>query len=214
MSHLRQLVLATSIALAVSVAASAEEDAALSRAASSALHNVEGLADSNIGVRVLPGGAAVLWGSVRPADAAKAEEVLKGVPGITQVVNTCDPISEPETPSPGKRPRLGPAPAGPALPVVPAPPVSAPVSRATAERRADEPVARLLDPVAVPGPADYAGIERVRRSDPRFARLTFDLLDGRVVIGGSAPDAAAAWDLARQVAPLVGDRDVVVGHLR
>ena len=42
--------------------------------------------------------------------------------------------------------------------------------------------------------------------------MTFDLRDDRVVIGGSAADRAAAWDLARKVAPLVGDRDVVVGR--
>src|SRR5439155_9773158 len=98
----------------------------------------------------------------------------------------------------------------PELPVI-APPGAA-VSRPMAERRADEPAAKLLDPVAATGPVDYAGIERVRRSDPRFARLTFDLRDGRVVIAGPAADPTAAWDLAGRVAPLVGDRDVVIGR--
>ena len=49
-----------------------------------------------------------------------------------------------------------------------------------------------------------------RRGDPRFARLTFDLRDGRVVISGTAADPTVAWELARKIAPLVGDRDVVV----
>jgi hypothetical protein len=75
-----------------------------------------------------------------------------------------------------------------------------------------EPVARLLDPVAVARPADYTAIQKLRRSDPRYARLTFDLRDGRVVIRGSADDPAAAWELATKVAPLVGDRAVVVGR--
>lgn len=75
------------------------------------------------------------------------------------------------------------------------------------------PAARLLDPVSAGPSADYAGIERARRADPRFARLTLDLRDGRVVIGGSAPDPAAAWDLAHRVAPLAGGRDVVVGRV-
>jgi hypothetical protein len=214
MSPTRRLILSVGLVLIAAVPAIAQDPDALTRAAQSALHRADGLADRNIAVRVLADGTAILSGPARPADAAKAEEVLKGVPGITQVVNTCDPIGEPEPPpSPGKRPRLGPAPAGPALPAVPPPPtVSAPVSRPTPERRADEPAARLLDPVAVPGPVDYGGIERVRRSDPRFARLTFDLRDGRVMIAGSSADPAAAWDLARRVAPLVGDRDVVIGR--
>jgi hypothetical protein len=68
----------------------------------------------------------------------------------------------------------------------------------------------LLDPAAVSAPVDYAAVERARRGDPRFARLTFDLRDGRVVISGTAADPTVAWELARKIAPLVGDRDVVV----
>ena len=217
MPAIRSLVLTAGVALTVSVSAVAQEDTALGRAAQSALSRADGLADRNIGVRVLADGTAVLWGSARPADAARAEQVLKGVPGITQVLNTCEPVIEPEAAGRAER-RTAPEPArtGPALPPVPPPPtVSAPVSRsAEPERRDGEPAARLLDPVAVRGPVDYAGIERVRRSDPRFARLTFDLRDGRVVIAGQSVDPAAAWDLARRVAPLVGERDVVVGRVR
>jgi hypothetical protein len=95
------------------------------------------------------------------------------------------------------------------LPVIAPPPGSA-VSRPTTDQPIEGPAARLLDPVPAAGPVDYAGIERVRRSDPRFARLTFDLRDGRVLIAGPAADPRAAWELARAIAPLVGNRDVVV----
>jgi hypothetical protein len=205
-----RLALSAGLVLAATISAVAQEDAALTRAAQSALLRAEGLSDRNIRVRVLFDGTAILSGPARPPDAARAEEVLKGVPGISQVVNTCEPLSEPEGTPPEKRTESEPA-TGPALPSVP-PPVSAPVSRSAPDRRAGEPVARLLDPMPVSGPVDYAGIERVRRTDPRFARLTFDLRDGRVVIGGSSGDPTSAWELARRVAPLVGDRDIVIGR--
>jgi hypothetical protein len=184
------------------------EDAALNRAAYSALLRAEELADLNIGVKVHKDGTAVLWGSARPADAAKAEAALKKVPGITSVVNTCDP-----TPTTADDKKVLP-PKLPEVPAIVAPPGAAVGRPTTAEKRADGPAAKLLDPEAASGPVDYVGIERVRRSDPRFARLTFDLRDGRVVIAGAGADPTAAWELARQIAPLVGNRDVVVGRAR
>jgi hypothetical protein len=227
MTPLRRLVATTGIALAITIPAAAQappadEDAALNRAAYAALLKADDLADLNIGVRVFKDGTALLWGSARPADAARAEGVLRSVPGIARVVNTCDPVPATDpvvekaraafpTPAPAKPD----APKLPELPVIVPPPAApgAPVSRpTTAEKRAEEPAAVLLDPVAAGGPVDYAGIDRVRRSDPRFARLTFDLRDGRVVIAGTSTDPKAAWDLARQIAPLVGSRDVVIGR--
>jgi hypothetical protein len=203
MTPLRRLVLTAVLLAARPVAAqmpapAGEEDAALSRAAYAALLKADEPANASIGVRVFKDGTAVLWGSARPADAARAEAVLKKVVGITSVVNTCDPSAG--KPADGK-----------VTPPKPADPPGSAVSRpATTEKPADGPAAILLDPVAATGPVDYAGIERVRRSDPRFARLTFDLRDGRVVIAGPAADPTAAWDLARQIAALVGNRDVVV----
>lgn len=211
---------------------SSAEDPQLNRAAYSALQADEELADLNIGVRVLRDGTAILWGTARPAEVAKAEALLKTLKGITKVKNTCDsdgapdPLvarveagvrtaaaaAEPPKPAPTKA-EMAKA-ADPPTPPVPA---GAPVSRHTttvekrvARAQSPEPAARLLDPAPVTPPTDYEAIERARRSDPKFARLTFDLRDGRVVIGGSAADPAAAWELARKVAPLVGDRDVVV----
>jgi hypothetical protein len=200
-SHSRFVVAALFIA---TPAFASDEDAALSRAAYAALLKAHGLADLPIGVRVFKDGSAVLWGSAHPEDAARAEAVLKRVPGITSVLNTCDPTSAKADEGKALPPSL------PELPVISPPPGSAVSRPAAPERRADEPAAKLLDPLPAAGPVDYPGIERVRRSDPRFGRLTFDLRDGRVVIGGASTDPRAAWDLAREIAPLVGNRDVVV----
>jgi BON domain len=220
-----------------------EEDAQLNRLAYSALQRNPDLADVNIGVRVLRGGTAVLWGTATKADAAKAEAVLKTLPGITAVSNTCDsagasdplvarveaaakapvPPVEPTKPAPAKAEVVKsdlPKPAADSPPL-PGPPGAA-VSRHTttvekprvALSPSPEPATRLLDPIAASPPVDYAAVERIRRSDARYARLTFDLRDGRVVIGGSAADAAVAWEMARKIAPLVGDRDVVVGRVK
>jgi BON domain len=210
------------------------EDPQLNRAAYSALQGDEELADLNIGARVLRDGTAVLWGTATPAEVAKAEALLKTLKGVTKVVNTCDaagvpdplvarvearvrtaPTAEPVKPTP---PQTEAVKADPPAPAAPPQAAGAPVSRHTTtvekpqlvRAQGQEPAARLLDPAAVRAPVDYAAVDRVRRSDPKFARLTFDLRDGRVVIGGPAGDPAAAWELARKVAPLVGDRDVVV----
>lgn len=188
----RHLVLFAALFISGSVVA-ADEDPALTRTAYAALLKADDLANLKIGVRVFADGSAILWGAARPDEAAKAEAVLKKVPGITSVLNTCDPTGA--KPADAKAPTL--------------PPVARPT---TAEKRADEPAARLLDPLPAAGPVDYAAIERVRRSDLRYARLTFDLRDGRVRIVGTASDPRAAWDLAEEIAPLVGNRDVVVGR--
>ena len=223
-------------------AAGTPEDPQLNRLAYSALQKDEDLADRNIGVRVLRGGTAVLWGTATKAEAAKAEVLLKRLPGIISVTNTCDAAEAPDplvarveaavkvpaTPGAATKPdpaRVEVVKTEPVKPSAlgPAPlPTGAAVSRhsTTVEKPslpspdAREPATRLLEPVAASPPVDYAGVERIRRSDARFARLTFDLRDGRIVIGGSAADPAVAWEMARKIAPLVGDRDVVVGRLK
>jgi BON domain len=244
MTAIRRLLYATSVATALcssiragETAPTGPEDPILNRVAYSALQHDAALADLNIGVRVLKGGTAVLWGTANKADAAKAEALLKTVPGITSVVNSCDAAGAPDPlvarveaevkrivlPSdlPDK-PKIETVKADPPAIAAPLSP-SAPVSRHTTmvekplgdelNRRA--PATHLGDPVAVTNgtPVDYSAIERARRADSRFARLTFDLRDGRVVIGGSATDPAIAWELAKKVAPLIGDRDVVVGRI-
>ena len=244
MTTIRRLFFAASVAAALCPSIRAGEsvptgveDPILNRVAYSALQHDTSLAELNIGVRVLKGGTAVLWGTANKSEAAKAEALLKTLPGITSVVNTCDAAGAPDPlvarveaevkrivlPSdlPDK-PKVEVAKTDPPAIAAPLSP-SAPVSRHTTmveKPRGDEanrrgPTTRLGDPVAVTNgtPVDYAAIERARRADARFARLTFDLRDGRVVIGGSASDPAIAWELAKKVAPLIGDRDIVVGKI-
>src|SRR5829696_7606735 len=100
MTRIQRLLLAAVLgtftpALAADPTPSAE-DPQLNRAAYSALQRDEELADLNIGVRVLRDGTAILWGTARPAEAAKAEAVLKTLRGITKVVNTCDADGAPD----------------------------------------------------------------------------------------------------------------------
>lgn len=202
MTPLRRFFVLAAVVFASMPSRAADEDPVLSRAAYAAILKADELANLKVGVRVFTDGSAMLWGSASPADAAKAEAVLRKVPGITSVLNTCAPLSGPATAKPAEAPVLIP------------PPGIAEDRPTTIERKPDGPTARLLDPRPVDGPIDYAAINRVRRGDPRFSRLTLDLRDGRVVIGGSAADPRAAWDLARQIAPLVGNRDVVVARPR
>jgi hypothetical protein len=202
MIPVRRLVAIAVVLSAATSMRAADEDPVLSRAAYAAILKADELANVKIGVRVFTDGSAMLWGSASPAEAAKAEAVLKKVPGIKSVLNTCEPIAVPAKEKPAD---------GPAL----IPPPGKPDDRPTTiEKKPEEPAVRLLDPRPVDGPIDYAVIDRVRRSDRRYSRLTFDLRDGRVVIGGSAADSRAAWDLAREIAPLVGNRDVVVARPR
>ena len=192
-------------------ATSTPEDAALNRAAHSALNRADELADLSIGIRVLRDGTAVLWGTATPLDVAKAEAVLKKVPGIVRVVNTCDPVSAADPLIAQVEAAFQGTPREPARPQMTA--ARMPVGRrTTVQKPGDEPAARLGEPTAAIEAVNYSEIQRVRWSDPRYSRLTFDIRDGRVVIVGPSTDPTAAWDLAWQIAPLVGNRDVVVAR--
>ncbi|MBA4063364.1 MAG: hypothetical protein C0501_06560 [Isosphaera sp.] len=72
-------------------------------------------------------------------------------------------------------------------------------------------------PAVAPGVLTAAGdgvpaaVAEVRRADPRFARLTAEFRDGTVVVGGSAPAAADAWDFAAKLRTIPGVTRVAVG---
>ncbi len=53
----------------------------------------------------------------------------------------------------------------------------------------------------------------VRKTDARFAKLTVDLRDGALVIGGSAPLVSDAWDFAKKLQAIPGVTRVRVGAI-
>jgi hypothetical protein len=54
-------------------------------------------------------------------------------------------------------------------------------------------------------------IAEAKKSESRFANLTADIRDGVVVVVGSAPLAADAWDFARKMKGIPGVNRVVIG---
>jgi osmotically-inducible protein OsmY len=80
------------------------------------------------------------------------------------------------------------------------------------------PVATVA-PAATPGqltasanPRDVlAAVAEVQKAEARFARLTVELRDGVVQVGGSAPRAADAWDFARKLRSIPGVTRIAVG---
>src|SRR5688572_6860746 len=96
MTLLRRLFLTAGLTLGAIAPAAAGDDPKLSRTAYSALQADPDLADRNIGVRVMEGGTAVLWGTATRAEVAKAEALLKALPGIMKVTSTCDMAGAPD----------------------------------------------------------------------------------------------------------------------
>ncbi|WP_020475043.1 BON domain-containing protein [Zavarzinella formosa] len=174
----------------------------------------------------------------------KAEKAIEGIRGVTAIVNQCELTSPTDTfvkeveaalkgkPAEPERPSapvvLAPPPSPMSVPEMSAPPPVAAPDRQTVsvmKPKADfittgnspapaEPVARLLEPEALPSTdADHRAIERLRTSDRRYADLRMELRDGRIVITGQAADPATAWELARRIAPFAGSRDIVVGRV-
>lgn len=229
MSFLHRIVLAGGIALFAIVPETRADssilntplDAELNRLAYSALMHDEVLADLNIGVRAYRGGTVILWGSALPSDVARAEELLKKLPGVITIRNTCEMAGATDPIVRRVEIAMQSAPPSPPAENVIVPPLVSkglPLSRrpTTAEKPKlkpvshHEPATRLLAPIPS---LDYTAVERLRRSDSRYARLTFDLRDERIVIGGSAQSPSVAWELARKVSAIVGDRAIVVGKI-
>jgi hypothetical protein len=247
-------------------------DVILARAALTALDAEPELRGVNLVVSVVDR-VAVIGGPVATArQAQRAEEVLRAVPGIDSVKNTCfvtpvpDPLLKavadrlgttlPERPVmtdlpgvlTGAMPPSSPFPSnggtndsnrlatrsgnGTVVALRPALPMGGglellgpPVSGATKPS--------LPSPAAVPPPTTAPGVltatlppeslapagdllaaaAALRKTEPRFAGLTVDLRDGVLVIGGSAPMAADAWDFAAKLRAIPGVNRVAVGSV-
>lgn len=72
------------------------------------------------------------------------------------------------------------------------------------------PATRLLEPDTDRTSIDYSAVEKLRRSDPRYARLDLDVRDGRIIIACTDGNPEAAWELAKKIAPHVGGREILV----
>jgi hypothetical protein len=68
-------------------------------------------------------------------------------------------------------------------------------------------------PVVLPaGPRDpRAAAAMIRAADPRFAGLKLEIVNGMLVISGTAKRSSDAWDLARQLRDVPGISRVVIG---
>jgi hypothetical protein len=199
--------------------------------------------------------------------ARRAEEVVRGVPGIEGVKNTCFVTPVPDPLLKAVADRLGSSlPARPVMADLPGvltgvmPPsspfpipgaadanrvVAKPPPGTVVSLRPSLPAAGIgflggpvaaagagiaaPTPPAVPGTAPgvltgttlpttpvrggdvLTAVGEVRKTDARFAHLTVEMRDGVLVIGGSAPQAADAWDFAAKLRTIPGVTKVAVG---
>lgn len=128
---------------------------------------------------------------------------------------------------PGATTEAGPPPTGDQFAVAP---VVAPGERSVVARRPTTPGANVLLPPLATGPAVAApvaaypagvltarpsfadAVEAVRRAEPRFAGLRAEFREGAtVVVTGTAPKPADAWDLADRIRAIPGVARVAVG---
>jgi hypothetical protein len=247
----------------------AMSDVILARSALTALDAEAELRGVNIVVSVVDR-VAVIGGPVATArQARRAEEIIRAVPGIEGVKNTCfvtpvpDPLLKAVTDRLGtslpERPVMTDLPGvltGTLPPTSPFPPssgtregnrvVAGPGNGTVVALRPPLPLGAGLDllgppvsgapkstpssavpPTTAPGvltgtiplesvaPADdlLTAAAALRKTEPRFTGLTVDLRDGVLVIGGSAPRAADAWDFAAKLRTLPGATRVAVGSI-
>jgi hypothetical protein len=255
LAALRTLAAAAGIGLAANLAAAADplpppqpaadapqvSDVVLARSALAALDADPELRGVTLVVSVA-GRVAVIGGPVANArQARRAGEVVKAVPGIAEVRNTCfvspgpDPllraVADRLTSSLPPRPVMFDLPGVLTGAVAAAPPAPFPGPRVAAPNAAAPGTVVSLKPSAdvgilgAPvGPAAgspaavnrvdvLAAVEAVRKTEARFDRLTVEWRDGALVIGGSAPLASDAWDFARMLQAVPGVARVAVGNV-
>lgn len=163
--------------------------------ARNALWDVKGFARLNVGLTVRDG-VAVLHGTVpSAAHIADAENAVRAVAGVREVVNELyvppiDPFVK-NAPRPSDSLR---------------PPTSSPLPTKVEQPNA-EPVKPFAPPpvVAAPPPPTLAQrIDHLRAGDRRFRDIRFEVQAGRVTLRGSVGKPQDAWDFAREVGRLPG----------
>jgi len=246
--------------------ASGRPDVVLARAALLALDADNELHGVNLIVSIVDR-VAVIGGPVSTMRQSKrAEEVVRAVPGISDVRNACFVSIGPDPLLRAVADRLGTSlPPRPVMFDLPGVltgtmPPSSPfpsqgnsgalmaaanpgAATVVARRPAGEtgllgapvgPVGSGSVPLATPGPSTAPGlltgtvpvpvapasvtevlaaVGEMKKSEARFARLTVEQRDGTIVIGGAAPFASDAWDLAGKLQKVPGVARVVVGNV-
>jgi hypothetical protein len=251
---------------APATAAPGLSDVMLARSVLTALDADAELKGVNLVVSVVDR-VAVIGGPVATTrQARRAEELVRAVPGIERVKNTCfvtqvpDPLLKavadrlgstlPERPTmpdlpgvltgtmptspfppggaeanrvaakPGTVTALKPPlPAGTAIGFLGAP-VGASGKTNTAAATPPPPPATapgVLTGTTPPAPVRLADVlaaaGEARKAEARFARLTVEMRDGVLVIGGSAPQPSDAWDFAAKLRTIPGVTRVAVGNV-
>jgi BON domain len=233
-------------------------DVVLSRAALAAIDADPELRGLNVLVSVVDHSAVIGGPVASKRQMERVEQLVRAIPGISDVRNTCfislgpDPLlravaerlssSLPPRPAfyelPGVlTPQFTPASVPPALdplpafqdantvviarkPTADAGVLGAPVgsgggSRSVSGSSPVPPVTGVLTASMTPSPGNPASVlaaaNEARQAEARFAKLTVELRDGTLMIGGSAPLAADAWDFAKKVRVLPGVSRVAIG---
>ncbi len=224
LSALRRTVLSGALLYGSTNALQATEmlDAKLGRMAYAALQADEELAELNLGVKALQGGTIVLWGPSPSAEMTKkAEAILKKLPGVVAVKVECDrdaiidplvqkveadvrkaPPDEVKSPLP----KAAPAPATATRHVTT-------VEKPRTDRSTKPPATTLLEPTTI-SETQTEAIERIRKSDKRFAKLIVEEREGRIVISGTVLDPTDAWAFAKKITPYAGDKNIVVAGVK
>jgi hypothetical protein len=220
--ELRRVNLVVSVVDGVAVVGGSVPSAAVSKRAEQVLRKVEGVKDVRNTCFVSAGPDPLLKAVAdKGASALPPRPVMAELPGV--ITNQMPP---PASLFPPNTTLATNDPAGGAKVVALRPPTAVgvlgapvgPVGSGTAPAAAPQAV-----PATAPGvltgtpPAPAADVlvaaGEARKTEPRFAKLTVELRDGTLVVGGSAPLASDAWDYAEKLRKIPGVSRVAVGSV-
>jgi len=199
------------------------------------------LKNINLMVSVIDGGAVVGGAVASDAMSARVSQLLRTVPGITDVKVSCwvPAVEDPLRKMVAARLKAETAPSEVPDPRIGATTVALrhiPTMSYLLEPAAVRPAMSAYSPVPPPappapsGPPEFptipspsvpvipkqdvaAAVEAVQSSELRYSTLTVTVKGGAVTISGTASDAADAWELASELRKVPGVDRVIVGLL-
>jgi hypothetical protein len=135
------------------------------------------------------------------------------LPGV--LTNHLTPPTQPEpaTPNPGSAVAMAdPPPIVARKPATEPGVLGAPVGPAGSGIVSPAPAVPHTTPAVLTGNASgvLQAANELKKAEPRFARLTLELRDSTLVVGGSAPLASDAWDLAKKLQTVPGVKQIAV----